>query len=309
MGPNLRGLDTFQRNASMRPSVFRPTFALSVVAALSATVGCSEAPAPDPDQWPEPKGNWVEVWRDDFEGTAQSAPDAARWNVEVNELGYNDELNYNTPDRKNSFLDGNGNLVLQALAESYVSESGVTSTQPYTSARLNTQGKVEQAYGRFEARIQLPRGGRGIWPAFWLLGNNIGDPSVSWPLCGEVDILEWRGSEPATTISSLHGPNYSGGNSYNQSYTLPKGSYGDFHVYTFEWTPDAVRWLVDGNELYVKTAQSVKDRGQRWVYDHPFFIILNLAVGGIFDGDPTPATLFPQQMLVDYVSVATLQSP
>jgi beta-glucanase (GH16 family) len=141
-----------------------------------------------------------------------------------------------------------------------------------------------------------------------MLGNDIDDPNVGWPECGEVDILEWRGSVPSTIISSLHGPSYSGGSSYNSDYTLPSGSYADFHTYTFEWLPDRVRWLIDGNEFYVRTAQSLTDRGQRWVYDHPFFLILNLAIGGIFDGDPDGATVFPQQMLVDYVSVSRLDS-
>jgi beta-glucanase (GH16 family) len=282
---------------------------LPLALTLLSGLGCSEAPAPELVEWTAPANGWAEVWRDDFDGPAQSAPDASRWNIEVNELGYNDELNYNTADRKNSFVDGGGNLVLQALQESYLDANGVRSVQPYTSARLNTQGKVEQVYGKFEARIRLPAGGRGIWPAFWMLGSNIDDPAVGWPECGEVDILEWRGSEPWKIISSLHGPNYSGGNSYNESYTLPEGSYGDFHTYTFEWTADGVRWLVDGNQLYVKTAQSVRDHGQRWVYDHPFFIILNLAVGGIFDGDPIASTTFPQQMAVDYVSVSQLRAP
>ncbi len=275
--------------------------------ALLCLTACSEAPAPEPEVWVAPTGGWVETWRDDFDGPAQAAPDVSRWNTEVNELGFNDELNHNTADRKNSFLDGSGNLVLQALEERYLNEGGTPSVQPYTSARLNTQDKLEQAYGKFEARIQLPEGGRGVWPAFWLLGADIDDPEVGWPECGEVDILEWRGSEPATIISSLHGPSYSGGSSYHGSYTLPAGSYGEFHTYTFEWTADAVRWLVDGNQLYLMTADSIRARGQRWVYDQPFFIILNLAIGGIFDGDPDAATRFPQRMVVDYVSVSRPQ--
>lgn len=276
-------------------------------ALLSGVVACNEAPQVEPAVWMMPPGSWVETWRDDFDGPAQSAPDPSRWNVEVNELGYNGELNYNTPDRKNSFLDGEGNLVLQALKESYVDERGVPSVQPYSSARLNTQNKLEQAYGKFEARIRLPLGGRGVWPAFWMLGEDIDDPEVGWPECGEVDILEWRGSEPSTIVSSLHGPNYSGGSSYHGDYELPPGSYGEFHTYTFEWHADAVRWLLDGNEVYVITAQSIQKRGQRWVYDHPFFIILNLAIGGIFDGAPDAATVFPQQMVVDYVSVSRFE--
>lgn len=285
---------------SCRASSATPLLVLAL--AVSA---CSEQPEQQFETWQAPAGGWVEVWRDDFDGPTDSAPDETRWNLELNELGFNDELNHNTGDRKNSFVDGSGNLVIQALEEQYIDANGVQSSQPYTSARLNTQGKLEQVYGKFEARIKLPRGGRGVWPAFWMLGNDI--DSAGWPDCGEVDILEWRGSQPSVVISSLHGPRYSGGNAYNGRLELPSGSYADdFHVFTFEWTPDAVRWLIDGNEFYVKTAQSLAQRGHDWVYDHPFFIILNLAIGGIFDGAPDAWTVFPQQMLVDYVSVSQL---
>jgi beta-glucanase (GH16 family) len=260
-----------------------------------------------PELWQEPLEGWVEVWRDDFDGPAESAPDPTLWNVEVRELGYNEELNYNTGERKNSFVDGQGNLVLRALAEHLVDENGVQSSQPYTSARLNTQGKFAQRYGRFEARIKLPAGGRGVWPAFWMLGDDI--DTVGWPDCGEVDILEMRGSKPGTVISSLHGPGYSGGNSYNESYDLKSGGFGDgFHVFTFDWTPDGVRWLVDGEQFFVKTPEAMHRQGLTWAYDHPFFLILNLAIGGIFDGNPDAATVFPQDMVVDYVSVSQLKS-
>ena len=274
---------------------------LPALLTFGSASACSEPPASVGAEWQDPPGGWVEVWRDDFDGPAQSGPDAARWNLETNELGFNDELNHNTADRKNSFLDGSGNLVLQALDEPYVDQNGVQSSQPYSSARLNTRGKLEQTHGKFEARLKLPAGGRGIWPAFWMLGADIDE--VGWPECGEVDILEWRGSDPGTIISSLHGPNYSGGNSYNDSYELPSGSYGDFHVFTFEWTSHGVRWLIDGQQYFFRSAESVRGRGQTWAYDHPFFLILNLAIGGIFDGDPDGTTVFPQTMLVDYVRV------
>jgi beta-glucanase (GH16 family) len=271
---------------------------LALAVTLGGITGCSEEPVDKPETFIAPSNGWAPVWRDDFDGPAQSAPDDTHWNVDIRPSGQNHELDYDTNDRKNSFIDGSGHLVLQAIKEQYVDQGGVQSSQPFTSARLNTQGKVEQQYGRFEARIKLPQGGQGVWPAFWLLGNDIAE--AGWPDCGEVDILEWRGSYPSSIVSSLHGPGYSGGNSYHDHYDLP-GSYSDdFHVFTFEWTPTAVRWLVDGNAFYVKTPEGVKGL---WAYEHPFFIILNLAVGGIFDGDPPPSTAFPQQMLIDYVSV------
>lgn len=279
--------------------------AFTAACALWLAAGCSNPPQASVETWTPPAGDWQEVWRDDFNGPAGAAPDDAHWNVELRPFGQNEELDYDTNERTNSFQDGNGNLVIRALKEQYVDAQGVTSSQPFTSARLNTQGKVEQQYGKFEARIKLPAGGKGVWPAFWLLGNDVHE--AGWPSCGEVDILEMRGSRPNLIDGSLHGPGYSGGNSYHHYYELTNGNYGDaFHVFTFEWTPDGTRWLVDGDPYYVKTPESVAQSGQRWVYDHPFFIILNLAIGGIFDGDPDATTTFPQEMQVDYVSVSKL---
>lgn len=278
--------------------------ALGCVPAL-LSAACSQVPVEEPEIWSEPIQGWVQVWRDDFSGPAQSAPDPAHWNVEKHEHGLNHELDYDTDDRKNSFVDGQGNLVLQAIREQYIDESGVQSSQPFTSARLNTQALFEQQYGRFEARIKLPVGGQGVWPAFWMLGNDI--TQAGWPDCGEVDILEMRGSSPSSIVSSLHASGYYGGNSLHQSFDLTAGKFGDdFHTFTFEWTPDAVRWLLDGEQYFVKTRRAVEDRGHVWAFDHPFFLILNLAVGGIFDGDPPASTAFPQQMQIDYVSVARL---
>lgn len=267
--------------------------------------GCSKPPQPEIETWQQPNADWVEVWRDEFMGPTGSAPNPAFWNVEIRPSGQNGELDYDTDERTNSFLDGNGNLVLRALKEHYVDANGTTSSQPYTSARLNTHGKVEHAYAKFEARIKLPQGGPGVWPAFWLLGNDIQD--IGWPECGEVDILEMGGSEPFRVDGTLHGPGYSGGNSYHTSYDLPSGNFGDaFHVFTFEWTELGARWLVDGNQYYVKTVRGLEQSGHRWVYDHPFFIIINLAIGGIYDGDPDASTPFPQEMVIDYVSVSRL---
>ena len=287
----------------MIPRSSRACSVLLLALLLPALVACSQVPIDEPEVFQQPSHGWIEAWRDDFDGPVGTAPDATKWNVEIRPMGQNHELDYDTDERKNSFLDGGGNLVLQALKEQFVDAGGVQSTQPYTSARLNTHGKLDQTFGRFEARIKLPAGGKGVWPAFWLLGGNV--DSVGWPACGEVDILEWRGSSPSSIVSSLHGPGYPDGLAYHDHYDLPSGQYGDdFHVFTFEWTAEGARWLVDGNEFYVKTAQGLAGRGHKWVYDHPFYVILNLAIGGIFDGTPADSTVFPQQMLVDYVSVS-----
>src|SRR5258707_3626444 len=134
----------------MMPACSHPVARVSVMPALLAGVACSQVPVEEVETFQEPSQGWVEVWRDDFDGPAQSPPDTKRWNVEIRPMGQNMELDYDTNDRKNSFLDGSGNLVFQALQEQYVDDNGVQSAQPYTSARLNTQGKLDQTYGKFE---------------------------------------------------------------------------------------------------------------------------------------------------------------
>lgn len=241
---------------------------------------------------------WIEVWRDDFRGPAGSAPDLEKWNVEVNPRPDNMELEYYTDRRANTFLDGNGHLVIQAFYESYMG-----SKQPYTSGRLNTAGHFEQAYGRFEARLKFPAG-QGLWPAFWLLGSNIKE--VSWPACGEIDIMEIAGSQPSITIGSVHGTNLN----RTVNYQLRGAKLSDaFHVYALEWTPDSVRWLVDDTAYQTFTREQITAAGMSWGLDHPFFILLNLAVGGIFDGPPGKATKFPVQFYVDRVTVGRMPGP
>jgi beta-glucanase (GH16 family) len=236
----------------------------------------------------------VQTWSDEFNGPAGGI-DRGKWGFDTGGSGFgNNELEYYTDRTSNVALDGAGNLVITARREDYGGRS-------YTSGRINTGGRFTQAYGRIEARIQIPVG-RGIWPAFWMLGANIGDPNVGWPTCGEIDIMENVGNEPNANHGSLHGPGYSGGNPltgvFNSGSRLSEG----FHTYAIEWEPNAIRFYVD-NTLY--EARSSKDvpAGTRWVYDHPFFIILNVAVGGNWPGSPDGSTQFPQQMKVDYVRV------
>jgi beta-glucanase (GH16 family) len=170
----------------------------------------------------------------------------------------------------------------------------------YTSARLKTEGLFTQALGRFEIRARIPRG-QGIWPAFWMLGADIG--TVSWPGCGEIDIMENVGKEPAVNHGSLHGPGYSGGNPLTGQYKLPSGALADaFHLYAVEWEEGVIRFYVDDNLYETRHASDVPS-GARWVYDHPFFMILNIAIGGAFPGAPDATTQLPQTMTVDYVRV------
>src|SRR5262249_38316169 len=161
-------------------------------------------------------------------------------------------------------------LVLKVIKETFTGPDGLP--RNYTSARLLTKGKFEQRYGRFEARIKLPSG-QGIWPAFWMLGNDL--DTARWPTCGEIDIMENVGLEPAINHGSLHGPGYSAGNSLSGIYTLPKGQSfsDDFHVFAMEWEPNAIRFYVDGN-LYMTRSPTDTPSGSRWVFDHPFFMLL-----------------------------------
>jgi len=265
--------------------------------------GPAAAPTPATGASPSPAASptvWTLAWSDEFDGPSGALVDATKWVAEVGGHGWgNQELEYYTDRGRNASLRGGGLLVIQAFAERYVGKDGVA--RDYTSARLKTQGKFEQTYGKFEARLKIPRG-QGLWPAFWLLGADI--PTVGWPRCGEIDVMENIGREPSTVWGSLHGPGYSGGNALNRSYILPGGTAfaDDFHVYTVEWETRAIRWYVDGTLYQTRTPSDVP-AGQPWVFEHPFFIILNVAVGGSWPGSPDATTVFPQTMLVDYVRV------
>ena len=240
-------------------------------------------------------------WADEFDGPAGSVPDQSKWNYDVGGNGWgNNELETYTRRSDNAFLDGNGNLVIKLIKETLTGQDGIR--REYTSARLLTKDKFTQRYGRIEARLKLPFG-QGIWPAFWMLGANIGE--AGWPACGEIDIMENIGREPAVIHGSLHGPGYSGGSPLTGIYTLPPGQKfaDDFHIFAVEWEPAAIRFFVDGTLYQTKTPTDAA--GKRWVFDHPFFIILNVAVGGNFPGNPDDTTTFPQTMLVDYVRVYT----
>jgi beta-glucanase (GH16 family) len=267
----------------------------ALVLASIALAACNEPPqsgGPN-DNW-APVGTWVEVWKDDFVGPAGSAPDAASWNITTTGSPPNGELEYYTDRRANSFLDGSGNLVLRAMREDFMGKA-------YTSGRLNTRGVREFTYGRFEARLRVPAG-RGYWPAFWLLGS-VG----SWPACGELDVMELGGSQPAVAHSAMHGPNFFGGGSLTKQIELTSGSFADeFHVFAVEWTHDGVRFLVDDQPYHVRARADVEALHKTWVFDAPFHIILNLAVGGTFDGPPAPETVFPGDLVVDYVKVFRL---
>jgi beta-glucanase (GH16 family) len=234
------------------------------------------------------------VWQDEFDGPAGSSPDASKWSFDVGGSGWgNAELEYTTARAQNVALDGAGHLQLIARDEPYMGK-------PYTSGRINSLSHFSHAFGRYEARMKIPTG-QGIWPAFWLLGNNVG--TVGWPQCGEIDIIENKGQEPNIVHGTVHGPGYSGGNGISAARTVPGPPLSaDYHVYAIEWFANLVVFSVDGNTYFTLTPQQLPANTQ-WVFDHPFGVILDLAVGGNFVGSPDATTVFPQTLLVDYVRV------
>jgi beta-glucanase (GH16 family) len=231
------------------------------------------------------------VIADEF--NTDGAPDSSMWTYDIgtgaNGWG-NNELQYYT-DRTENVKVENGYLLITANQEDFEGAS-------YTSARIKTQNLFERAYGRFEARIRLPYG-KGLWPAFWLLGNDC--ETNIWPQCGEIDIMEYLGDNPTTIFGTVHGPGYSGGEAVSKDYVLENDRYDTgFHVFGIEWGPDYINYYVDDALYQTITPQDVPGE---WVFNHPFYIILNVAVGGNFPGSPNNETVFPQTMLVDYVRV------
>lgn len=231
------------------------------------------------------------VLEDNFD--MDGAPDASLWNYDVGtgENGWgNNELQYYTNRNENVSVQ-NGYLLITARKENFEGSG-------YTSARLVTRGNFEQVYGRYEARIKLPYG-QGIWPAFWLLGADT--EGEIWPQIGEIDIMEYRGQDPTVVLGSVHGPGYSAGNAITKSYTLKNDRFDTgFHIFGIEWGPEYINFYVD-DVLYNQITPD--DLPGEWVFNDPFYIILNLAVGGSFVGAPNEETVFPQTMLVDYVRV------
>ncbi|MCR9131718.1 MAG: glycoside hydrolase family 16 protein [bacterium] len=238
------------------------------------------------------------VWSDEFD--TEGSIDTTKWLFDIGtgvEIfgtpGWgNNELQYYT-DRPENIKVENGLLEITAIKENF-NGSG------YTSAKILTRGLFERTYGRYEARILLPFG-QGIWPAFWLLGDD-SNGSVIWPQIGEIDIMEYRGQQPTIIHGSVHGPGYSAGQAVTDEYSLRSGRFdSEFHVFAIEWGPDFIRYFVD-DELYNEITPA--DVNGEWVFnDNVFYIILNVAVGGSFVGSPNSSTPFPQAMYVDYVRV------
>jgi beta-glucanase (GH16 family) len=284
------------------PSPFlRSVLAAAGILALAAGAGsCATGARPAANH-----RKWQLVWRDEFNGPNGSLPDPARWTYDLGGGGWGNQELESYTDRPVNVNVEDGHLVIVARAEKYTGRDGIT--RPYTSARIKTRGLFSQAYGRFEARIKIPRG-QGLWPAFWMLGSNFG--RTPWPDAGEMDIMENIGKEPGTIHGTVHGPGYSGDRGLTGSFTLPDGArFADaFHVFALEWEPARIRFYADGT-LYKTVSPADLPAGARWVFDHPFFIILNVAVGGHWPGSPDATTVFPEKMLVDYVRVYKNAAP
>ena len=241
------------------------------------------------------------VWSDEFNGVQNSSVDSRRWRHETGGAWGEGELQSYTPRKANSHQDGRGRLMIVARAERFRGMDSIT--RDYTSARISTKDSYSFRYGLFEARLQLPVG-RGVWPAFWALGTDI--DRVGWPRCGEIDVMEHLGQEPTTASGTIHGPRDHGGANADYKpgrsvvHTTPLAR--AFHTYGVQWLPGSIQFSFDGRPYWSITAADLP-AGSRWVFDHRFFLVLNIAIGGEWAGRPDASTTFPQALLVDYVRV------
>lgn len=238
------------------------------------------------------------VWHDEFDGTDYDPANSANWVYDIG-LGSQGIANPWGNHEKEYYKSENGyiykgTLVIKAKQESY-------GGQNYTSARLKTKGLQSWMYGKIAARIQLPAG-QGFWPAFWMLGTNI--DAVGWPYCGENDIMENKGFQPTIAAGTLIFPNASTNQIYwGKNYTLPSGQLNtSYHVFELIWTSSYMTYSIDGVSFFTTNKTDVTSYGT-WVFDKHFYILLNLAVGGDYGGDPDGSTVFPNYMFVDWVRV------
>jgi beta-glucanase (GH16 family) len=240
------------------------------------------------------------TWQDEFNGAAGTPIDGSKWKFDTGGGGFgNAELEYYTNSTNNVVQDGQGHLAITARKANPANYQCWYGTCTYTSGRVLTADKFTQTYGRFEASIKIPKG-QGIWPAFWMLGGN------NWPTTGEIDIMENVGSAPNTVYGTVHGPGYSGAGGIGGNKTIGSALGDAFHTYAVDWSPNLIVWYLDGSEYFRVTPANIN--GNTWVYDHPFFMIMNVAVGGYWPGSPNSSTVFPQTMLVDYVRVSAWNS-
>jgi beta-glucanase (GH16 family) len=264
------------------------------------TVTLKDNRAPDPG----PSG-WDLAWADEFDDPAGTPPNPANWAYEIGDTtpdgknGWgNEELQYYTDDPDNAATDGNGNLVI-TLDEADGSQECYYGPCEFESARLITQNKAEFAYGRIESRLQVPTGGDGLWPAFWSLGTDI--TYNPWPGAGEIDVMEYVSRIPNEIFGTIHGPGYAGGESFSGIWDFGERVDLDYHTFAVEWEPETIRWYVD--DILYHEAAPADVAPNPWVFEKPFFLLLNFAIGGNFGGAIDPNNTYPQEYLVDYVRV------
>ncbi len=234
------------------------------------------------------------VWSDEFDGDALNTTD--NWTYETGYIANNELQNYQRSSNL-SVSDGVMTITAEKVNDDKVYGS-------YTSSRINTYGKQSFTYGRIEARMRLPLG-TGVWPAFWMLGNTI-NTGDGWPLCGEIDIMEYVGYDPHTIHANLHTYDYNGGNGKGGSITVEDES--DWHVYGMTWTAEGIEFYLDDAENVYYSYRTTTTEFTSWPFVQPFFIVLNLAIGGDWGGVMgVDNTIFPVQMDVDYVRVYQLQ--
>jgi beta-glucanase (GH16 family) len=248
---------------------------------------------------PDELTGYTLTWAEEFDGPAGALPSPGTWAPETGGHGWgNAELQYYTSEAASAALDGAGNLAMTVRCPDPQRTRDRYGDCQYTSARLTTKGRKSFRYGLFQARIKLPAG-RGIWPAFWMLGTNI--DRVGWPACGEIDVMENFGINQHAVQGTVHGPGYSGASGITGSLETASPLANRFHLFSVLWEPGAIRWYCDEMPYHTVTPASL--RGHRWVFDDDFYLLINVAVGGNPSAPPDSSTEFPQVMLIDYIRV------
>jgi beta-glucanase (GH16 family) len=284
---------------------FKYKSGILLVFALMFLISCTEKEKKETTT-DNSKDGYTLVWSDEFE--TDGKPDPAKWTYEIGFIRAN-EKQYYTDSLKNTRIE-NGNLIIEARKEWIKNETppfferpdyvDTTDSAAYTSASLTTRGIVDWKYAKIEIKAKLPKG-RGTWPAFWMLGRNWG--KTAWPECGEIDIMEHVGYDPEVVHGTIHTK------AYNHVLKTQKGKtitvdnpFDKYHIYALEWTPEKIEFLVDG-KVY-NSIQNEHKTTAEWPFDQAFHLKLNLAIGGGWGGQKgIDDSIFPQQMVVDYVRV------
>jgi beta-glucanase (GH16 family) len=253
------------------------------------------------DQVPGEIATYSLAWAEEFDGPAGSPASPATWRPETGGHGWgNAERQYYTGETANAALDGAGNLAITVRRPGPREATARYGGCPYTSARLISKNLKSFRYGLIQARIKAPAG-PGIWPAFWMLGTNI--DQAGWPGCGEIDVMENFGTSPAVVHGTIHGPGYSGDGGITASLDIGSPLADDFHVYSVCWEPGRIRWYADQTRYHSVTPAGL--HGNPWVFNHDFYLLINVAAGGRPSQPPSTSTAFPQAMLIDYIRIYT----